>query len=365
MKRGCSFNTRVLHPISSATVLMAMAVTTAAVAQDFGDIEDQHREPLVLQELGSFFVDGETKNRGPDDDVTIHQMYVEYQVPKGMPKVPVVMTHGCCLSSKTWETTPDGRMGWEEYFVRKDHPVFLTDQVGRARSGFDATPFNLVREGELPPESQPPIRHVSHQDAWDIFRFGLEFGEPHPGLKFPIEAVEDFWPQMIPDLNDGLPSQILTAERLATLGEQVGGAVLVGHSQSGIFPMHAAAINPEAVKGIVSIEPGGTCHENFGQSEEGNPSQQAIETLTAIPILVMFGDYLEGTSWQGAFEDCQMFVDEINAAGGNATMMHLPALGIMGNSHMLMQDENSLKIADLILEWIDMKVETGVWRRPN
>ena len=61
--------------------------------------------------------------------------------------VPVVMVHGCCLSSKTWETTPDGRMGWNEYFVRKNRAVYLADQVSRARSGFDGTKINAVRTG--------------------------------------------------------------------------------------------------------------------------------------------------------------------------------------------------------------------------
>jgi hypothetical protein len=40
-------------------------------------------------------------------------------------------------------------------------------------------------------------------------------------------------------------------------------------------------------------------------------------------------------------------------------MMHLPKLGIKGNSHMLMQDRNNLQIADLILAWIDKHVEPG------
>ena len=53
-------------------------------------------------------------------EITVNQMYVQYQIPmRGDRHVPVVMVHGCCLSSKTWETTPDGRMGWDEYFVRE------------------------------------------------------------------------------------------------------------------------------------------------------------------------------------------------------------------------------------------------------
>ncbi len=38
-------------------------------------------------------------------------------------------------------------------------------------------------------------------------------------------------------------------------------------------------------------------------------------------------------------------------------MMSLPAMGIKGNSHMLMQDKNNAQLADLILGWIDGHVE--------
>ena len=44
-------------------------------------------------------------------------------------------------------------------------------------------------------------------------------------------------------------------------------------------------------------------------------------------------------------------------AGGDAMMMYLPKMGIKGNSHMLMQDRNSLQLADLIVDWIDRHVE--------
>jgi hypothetical protein len=71
---------------------------------------------------------------------------------------------------------------------------------------------------------------------------------------------------------------------------------------------------------------------------------------------VIYGDYLDGTSWQSVLEDCQALVNEINAAGSNATMFHLPDLGIYGNSHMMMQDKNNLQVADLILNWIDANV---------
>jgi len=76
----------------------------------------------------------------------------------------------------------------------------------------------------------------------------------------------------------------------------------------------------------------------------------------------VFGDHLGDVpsapnAWKERFASCQQFVDQINAAGGDATMMHLPKYGQFGNSHMLMQDKNSNQVADLILKWIDEHVE--------
>ena len=94
----------------------------------------------------------------------MNQMYVQYQKPvAGAQHAPVVMVHGCCLSSKTWETTPDGRMGWNEYFVRKNRSVYLADQSARARSGFDATIINAVKSGAEPPGKLPNVLMASHQ----------------------------------------------------------------------------------------------------------------------------------------------------------------------------------------------------------
>ncbi len=58
-----------------------------------------------------------------------------------------------------------------------------------------------------------------------------------------------------------------------------------------------------------------------------------------------------------SFNNCKALIAKIKAAGGNATMLHPPELGIHGNSHMVMLDKNNLQIADLILKWMDENVE--------
>jgi hypothetical protein len=314
-------------------------------------------KPLVLASQGSFFVGGETKTvpgtGGAMGDITVNQMYVQYQKPvDGDQHAPVVMVHGCCLSSKTWETTPDGRMGWSEYFVRKGRSVYLADQVSRARSGFDGTKINEVKAGNLPPKELPNVLTASHQTAWLVFRFGPSFNTPFPDGQFPVEAVDELYKQMIPDLNSLLPSPNPTWSNMAALATRLNGAVLMGHSESGFFPEQAALIDPTGVKGIVSIEM--PCVTTLTAPQ--------LSTLAKIPILIMFGDHLGDVrggpaSWTTSFEGCEKFVQQVKDAGGDAQMMHLPKLGILGNSHMLMQDKNNVQLADLILSWIDDHVE--------
>lgn len=318
-------------------------ITTTVAATGY------HKGPLVIEKQGIFFINGEKINRPTDnEDVTINQMYVQYQVPAGKKRVPVVFTHGCCLTSASWQTTPDGRDGWDTYFVRSGHPVYLTDQTGRGRSGFDATPFNQARAGDIPPGDQPSIFHASHQRGWSAFRFGAAFGEVFDGQRFPMDSVDELYKQMVPDMNGTLPNPNPTYKSLADLAIKLDGAVLVGHSQSGRYPIEAALVSMEGIKGLVVIE--GTARD-FTQEE--------IDKLTAVPILVLFGDYIDlgPVRWLDRMNFYIDLVQQINDAGGNATMMHLPAMGIYGNSHMLMQDNNSDQLAGIVDHWIKKNVE--------
>ena len=323
-------------------------------------------DSLLLKEQGSFFVGGRTVftdtltgsttgflgtgiNTG---NITVDQMYVQYQIPEGADShVPVVMVHGCCLSSKSYETTPDGRMGWNEYFLRKHRAVYLPDQVSRARSGFDATILNEIKLGKRPAGDMPEIRTATHEIAWLLFRFGPTMGKAFSDEQFPVEAFEEFGKQVIPDLNGGLPAVNPTWTNMSGLAIKLKGAILMGHSESGFFPEQAALINPTDIKALITIE--AVC-----------PSLTAeqISKLAKIPTLVVFGDHLGDvptmpTMWKERFESCGKFVQQVNAAAGDATMMHLPKYSQFGNSHMLMQDKNSNQVADLILKWIDEHVE--------
>jgi pimeloyl-ACP methyl ester carboxylesterase len=356
---------RSVHSALLAIGMFAGSLGTAAavLAQDFEDLQTPD-SPLVLKAQGSFYVGGEKAHQthaelgsfAPAGHITINQMYVRYMVPQdGQDKLPVVMVHGATLTGKSWETTPDGRMGWDEYFVRKGHPVYIPDQVSRGRSGFNPAVLNNVRVGTTPPGELPPVFLFSDENNWTNFRFGPKLGEPYPDAKFPLTAVDKLAKQSVPDLSRALPRPNPTSKALSELAIQLGRSVLMGHSQSGSFPLEAALINSTGINAMVLVEPG-RCPSTY--------TDEQIATLAKLPILVVYGDHLGDTAketpgyfWKPAFDGCKAFITRVDAAGGDARMLHTPDEGIDGNSHMIMQDMNSLQIADLILNWIDERVD--------
>ena len=349
--------------IASATFAGVLAVAVDVRAQALKDVQIPDK-PLVLKAQGSFFVggdkvqqtQGELGDLGPGGHVTVNQMYVRYLVPQEGTNPPVVMVHGATLTGKSWETTPDGRMGWDEYFVRRGHPVYVPDQVGRGRSGFNQAIFNNVRAGSVPPANLPRWLRFSDEGVWPNFRIGPKAGQPYPDTQFPVSALDELSKQGVPDVTfgGGVPTPNPTFKALADLASQVNGAVLIGHSQSGSFPLAAALLNPAAMKGLVLVEPG-SCPANY--------TDEQIATLAKLPILIVFGDYRDTPTgmpalptWQARYEACQAMIGRLKAAGGEAQMISPTEIGSRGNSHMIMQDKNHLQVADLILTWIDERV---------
>jgi hypothetical protein len=79
-----------------------------------------------------------------------------------------------------------------------------------------------------------------------------------------------------------------------------------------------------------------------------------FRNLTKVPLQLVYGDYLPDAP--GPFPAPerrritmmygQAFVDLVNRMGGNAQLLHLPKIGIKGNTHLLMLDLNNVQIAD-------------------
>jgi len=308
--------------------------------------------PLAIAAQGSFFVGGRDVHSdhlatvptlNSKGTITIDQVYVHYQIPvSAKRRPPVTFIHGCCLTAKSWETTPDGRMGWDEYFLRKGFPVYLIDQASRGRSAANPIAINEVRDGAAAPDSLPQLFSEAHEAAWVTFRFGPDYPQPFPGLQFPIEAQNELWKQIVPDLAPSLPTPNPTVAGLTELSARLKGTVLVSHSQSGIYPFQAAQASRDGIAAIIALEPG-ACPAPDGD----------MAPYAGLPVLVVYGDYVEGSPrWGPRLKNCRAFVEAADKAGGKAELLVLPEIGIKGNSHLLMQDRNSLQIADILIDWI-------------
>ena len=106
---------------------------------------------LSIQEQGSFAVGGTViTNSGTFDPVkmspegqTLHgdHLYAFYQIPENARKLPLVLWHGYGQFSKTWETTPDGREGYQNIFLRRRFAVYVIVSLVVAMQ--DAAPSRL------------------------------------------------------------------------------------------------------------------------------------------------------------------------------------------------------------------------------
>jgi hypothetical protein len=45
----------------------------------------------------------------------------------------------------------------------------------------------------------------------------------------------------------------------------------------------------------------------------------------------------------------------VNRHGGDVTIVHLPEIGVRGNTHFPMSDLNNAQIADLMSDWLTKK----------
>ena len=133
-----------------ALILILVSIISSAWATAS---ENVRPEPLIIQEQGSFAVGGTViTNPGTFDPVkmspegqTFHgdHAYVFYQIPVKARKFPLVLWHGDGQFSKTWETTPDGREGYQNIFLRRGFGVYVIDQPRRGDAGRSTLPMTI------------------------------------------------------------------------------------------------------------------------------------------------------------------------------------------------------------------------------
>lgn len=335
------------------------------------------KETLEVQEQGSFTVGGtvitapgtfDPVKHGafnpanqPSEGQTLHgdHAYVFYQVPVNARKLPLVFWHGYGQSAKTWETTADGREGFQNIFLRRRFPVYLIDQPRRGRAARSTKSINIVAA----PDDQ----------LWfGIFRMGsgTEF---YPGVQFSKdpEALNQFYRHMLP--NTGPFDLEVNTNAVSQLFNKIGPAILVTHSHSG-GQGWITAIKNLNIKAIVAYEPGSGFVFPQGEVPDSIPYVGGVlkatavpmndfAQLTKIPIVIYYGDYIPDQptqnpgqeQWRAAVIMAKRWRDVVNKHGGNVTLIRLPEVGFKGNTHFPMSDLNNVEVADLMSGWLKEK----------
>lgn len=296
--------------------------------------------------------------------------YVKYQTPVNAKRYPLIFQHGGAQSSRTWESTVDGREGFDSLFVRKGYSVYLIDQPRSGKS-------NLSTQAVTPDTPWASNPMYGDKTLWILSRMGDfdQNGKPVANAQFPqgetaYQAFQQAW-----TIGSGPLDNDLNADVLAKLVNQTNGAVLVTHSMGGTIGWRTA-LRSDKVKAIVAWEPGGTPFlfpenempsvtkakfEALSGSAMGVPLDE-FKKLTQIPIVLYYGDYIKVGSdnvgedkWGTELEMAKQFVETINRHGGDATLVHLPSIGITGNSHFLIGEKNNVQLANLMADWLKQK----------
>jgi len=366
---------RMLRSLRLAVFPAVLLATTAAVsADDWRDRHEERVEPVVLKTQGSFLVGGAVvTNPGTFDPIaltpdgqTIHgdHAYAQYQIPLNARRYPLVMWHGGGQFSKTWETTPDGRDGYQNIFLRRGYSTYIIDQPHRGNAG------RATINGTI--AAVPGPGATGEQGIFIRFRLGI-WPDYFPGVQFSHDpaALDQWWRQQTPD-TAATSNDVATAP-VAALFNKIGPAALITHSASGVLGW-ITATKSDNVRAVYAYEPI-TQVFPVGQVPPpvpagplgpitGTPIPLAdFMKLTTIPIEIIWGDnfptagqpasvYPDIEIWQGRIIMAQEFVNLINAYGGHAHLTHLPDIGIFGNTHFAMSDLNSRQIADLLADWL-------------
>jgi hypothetical protein len=332
--------------------------------------QPENSAPLQIQTQGSFAAGGamttapgtfDPRQPMSPDGQTYHgdHAYAFYQIPVDARKLPIIMWHGAGQFSKTWETTADGRDGFQNIFLRRRYGVYLIDQPRRGDAG-----RSMV---------ETTIKPVPDEQLWfNQFRIGLW---PHYFKNVQVaqnaQTREQFFRAMTP--NTGPFDMGVVSDGVSAIFDRTGPGILFTHSQGG-GPGWLTAIKNDKVKAIVAFEPGSSFV--FAQGEVPAPIPSAFDTvkgeavpmaqfiaLTRIPILILYGDNIPEQSvdlpaqdsWRARLKMARLWRDAVNRHGGDVRLIHLPEIGITGNTHFPMSDLNNVQIADLVSQFLKEK----------
>lgn len=340
-----------------------------------------------------FFYIGGKYTGDPASQVMSGQMYVEVLRPERVTrKYPLLFLHGLSQTATNWLGTPDGRMGWADYFLGQGYVVYLIDQPARGRSAWH--PSDGALQILSAPEIERRFTATEFHGFWPQAKLHTQWPGEGPKKGQRGDPVFDaFYASQVESLASAEETQSRIQAAGSLLLDKIGEAIVITHSQAGPFGWLLADSRPKAVKGIVAIEPGGppffnaVVNENpnrawgltdipltynppaqspneLSKAQESHPDgpnltvcwKQAdpprqLPHLKGIPIAIVTTE----SSYHAMYDHCTS--QYLRQAGVENTFMRLGELGIHGNGHMVMLEKNNLEVAAALQKWIASHVK--------
>ena len=320
----------------------------------------RNRNIIQIEEQGSFAVGGTVLTESLGHTYQAAHAYLFYQTPVDARKYPLVFAHGVGQFSKTWETTPDGREGFQNIFLRRGFSTYLVDQPRRGNAGRSTEAVTIT-----PAFDEETWFNRFRVGIWPDYFDGVQFSRDK-------EALNQYFRQMTP--NVGSVDFEVYSDAYAALFDKIGPAIFVTHSQGGPVGWRTL-LKTDNIKAIVSYEPGGGIPFPEGQvPEEGkvltlSKKTEGIEVpmsdfikYTKVPIIVYYGDNLPETDerpeiyeWTRRLYLMRQWAEMLNDLGGDVTVIHLPEIGLHGNTHFPMSDLNNEEVAEYLSKWLNEK----------
>lgn len=333
-------------------------------------------DALKLRTMGSLFFGGTVTHLANGETFHGDHGYAQFFIPQNARTYPLILWHGIGQSGRSFESTPDGREGFMALLPRRDWAVYIIDQPRRGRAG-----RTLATKVE---HAVPTTMRES--SAWNAFRNGV--WEPpkapycHSVTQFPHDpaSIDQFFRQQTPDtgVEPRTPEYYrFMGNTMAELLKQTGPAVLITHSNSGKYGWYSGMTAPESLKAIIAFEPGHfvlpegeRVFDPPAGTEAAGRNMQPLRVpetefrkLAGIPILIIYGDNIakepshifNENIWRLSSIRAKQFAEALNRRGGDVRVIHLPELGMHGNTHAAFADLNNERIADLVGEFLHEK----------
>ncbi|KAF7373417.1 AB hydrolase-1 domain-containing protein [Mycena sanguinolenta] len=345
-------------------------------------------QPLGTLHRRTYLYVGQTYIPEGNTSIAADQMYVERLTPATVTQpLPILIIHGMFMTGTNFLNTPDGRLGWADYFLSKGYEVYIVDQPSRGRSQWQPTEDGAVERFDLWPQA---VLHTQ----W-------------PGNGTKGDPIFDrFFASNVVSLNSSAEEDMKIKHAGSLLLDQIGPVILMTHSQAGAFGWILADSRPNQVKAIVAMEPTGppfinaifppfTAGRIYGLTDipvtydppirnasdigrvvlksvfyslaAGPQPPQLIRTseipgvtcfqqteparklinLVDIPVLAVTSE----ASYHAQYDNCS--VAFLRQAGVSVEHISLPDVGIHGNAHMFFMEKNNLQIVDTVINpWI-------------